>query len=67
MNSKRIGLVTSLHSGLNRTITPIDLLHKYGMVYHIDLNDRSLVTEVPKKIRVLDEKLGLNISPKKRS
>ncbi len=52
-------------AGLNRKITPIDLLHKYSRVYHIDLKEGGLVTEVPKKVRLLDEKLGLNIFPKK--
>ena len=51
--------------GLNRKITPIDLLHKYGRVYHIDLKEGGLITEVPKKVRELDEKLGLDVFPKK--
>ncbi|MEA1865521.1 MAG: transposase [Euryarchaeota archaeon] len=49
---------------LNRTLTPIDLLFKYGKVYHVDLGDRSMVTEVPRKVRNLDEILGLDIFPK---
>ena len=53
--------------GLNRKITPIDLLHKYGRVYHIDLKEGGLITEVPKKVRELDEKLGLDIFPKMQS
>ena len=51
---------------LNRThmkLTPIDLLFKYGKVYHVDLRDRSMVTEVPKKLKDLEERLGLNIYP----
>ena len=54
-------------AGLNRKITPVDLLHKYNGVYHIDLKEGGLVMEVPKKTGVLDEKLGLNIFPKKQS
>ena len=54
-------------AGLNSKITPIDLLHKYGRVYHIDLKEENLITEVPKKVRELDEKLGLDIFPKKQS
>ena len=54
-------------AGLNSKITPIDLLHKYGRVYHIDLKEADLITEVPKKVRELDEKLGLDIFPKKQS
>ncbi len=49
---------------LNRKMTPIDLLFKYGKVYHVDLGDRGMITEVPKKVRDLDERLGLDIFPK---
>ena len=48
---------------LNRKMTPVDLLFKYGKVYHVDLGDRGMVTEVPKKVRDLDERLGLDIFP----
>ncbi len=54
-------------AGMNRKMTPIDLLHKYSRVYHIDLKEKSLISEAPKKIRMLDEKLGLGIFPKKQS
>ncbi|NMG82587.1 MAG: transposase, partial [Methanosarcinales archaeon] len=49
---------------LNRKMTPVDLLFKYGKVYHVDLGDRGMVTEVPKKVVDLDERLGLDIFPK---
>ena len=49
---------------LNRKMTPVDLLFKYGKVYHVDLGDRGVVTEVPKKVRDLEERLGLDIFPK---
>ena len=49
---------------LNRKMTPIDLLFKYGKVYHVDLGDQSMVTEVPNKVRDLEERLGLDIFPK---
>ena len=49
---------------LNRKMTPVDLLFKYGKVYHVDLGDRGMVNEVPKKVRDLDERLGLDIFPK---
>lgn len=54
-------------AGLNRKITPIDVLHKYSRVYHIDLKEGVLITEVPKKVLELDEKLGLDVFPKKQS
>jgi len=51
-------------AGLNRKLTPIDLLFKYGKVYHVDLEEHSMIPEVPKKVRDLEERLGLNIFPK---
>ena len=48
---------------LNCKLTPVDLLFKYGKVYHVNLKDHSMITEVPKKVRDLEEKLGLNIFP----
>jgi transposase len=49
---------------LNRKMTPIDLLFKYGKVYHVDMGDRDMITEVPKKVVDLEERLGLDIFPK---
>ena len=49
---------------LNRKMTPIDLLFKYGKVYHVDLEGRGMITEVPKKVFDLDGRLGLGIFPK---
>ena len=49
---------------LDRKITPIDLLFKYSRVYHLDIGENSIVTEVPKKVEDIDKKLGLNIFPK---
>ncbi len=48
---------------LNHKFTPIDLLFKYSKIYHVNLKDHSMITEVPKKVRDLEEKLGLNIFP----
>ncbi len=48
---------------LDRKMTPVDLLFKYGKVYHVDLGDHGMVTEVPKKVVDLDERLGLDIFP----
>lgn len=52
---------------LNRKMTPIDLLHRFSRIYHIDMKDGPMITEVPKNVRALDEKLGLNIFPKTQS
>ena len=49
---------------LNRQITPIDLLFKYSKVYHVDMGERSIITEVPKKVMDLEKRLGLDIFPK---
>ena len=51
------------NAGLNQKISPMDLLLKYSKVYHIDFGDSSIITEVPKKIRDLDQDLGLDIFP----
>ena len=50
--------------GLKRKITPIDLLFEYGKVYPVDLGDLSIVTEVPKTVMDMEERLGLDIFPK---
>jgi transposase len=49
---------------LSRKMTPIDLLFKCGKVYHVDMDDRDMITEVPKKVVDLEERLGLDIFPK---
>lgn len=45
-------------------ISPMDLMEKYAKVYKVDYGDKELMSEVPKKVRDLDEKLGLNLFPK---
>jgi len=49
---------------LNHKFTPIDLLFKYSKVYHLEMRGRGMITEVPKKVRDLDEALGLYMFPK---
>jgi transposase len=49
---------------LNHKFTPIDLLYKYGKVYHFEMSGRGMITEVPKKVMDLDEALGLHMFPK---
>ena len=39
---------------LNRKLTPVDLLFKYGKVYHVNLKDHSMITEVTKKVKNLE-------------
>ncbi len=50
---------------LNHKITPIDLLFKYSKVYHLEMRERGMIAEVPKKVLDLDETLGLYMFPKK--
>ncbi|RZB31399.1 MAG: hypothetical protein AEth_00729 [Candidatus Argoarchaeum ethanivorans] len=50
-------------SELNHKFTPIDLLFKYSKVYHLEMHGRGMITEVPEKVKDLEEKLGLNIFP----
>lgn len=47
--------------------SPIDVLLELSKVYLVELNDCNLISEIPKKLEKLDEKLGLNLFPKKRS
>ena len=49
---------------LNRKMTSIDLLFKYGKVYHVDIGGRGMIAEVPKKVMDLEGRLGLGIFPK---
>ena len=44
-------------------MTPVDLVFKYGKVYHVDSGARGVVTEAPKNVRDPDEGLGLDIFP----
>jgi hypothetical protein len=48
---------------LNKDITPIDLLFEFSKIYHIDFGEDSAVTEIPKKVRDLNTRLGLNLFP----
>jgi len=50
---------------INHKFTPIDLLFKYSKVYHLEMRGRGMITEVPKKVRDLDEALGIYMFPKK--
>ena len=49
---------------LNRQITPIDLLFGYSKVYHVDMGERCIITEVPKRVMDLEKRIGLDIFPK---
>jgi hypothetical protein len=48
---------------LNKDITPIDLLFEFSKIYSIDFGENSAVMEIPKKVRDLDARLGLNLFP----
>jgi transposase len=50
-------------AGLNRKVSPTDLLLQYSKVYNIEFAEESVISEVPKKVRDLDRALGLNIFP----
>ncbi|RZN44227.1 MAG: hypothetical protein EFT35_00230 [Methanophagales archaeon ANME-1-THS] len=49
---------------LNHKITPIDLLYNYSKVYHLEMDGRGMITEVPKQVMDFDEALGLSMFPK---
>ena len=45
-------------------VSPMDLMDEYVKVYKVEYGDKELMSEVPKKVRELDDKLGLNLFPK---
>ncbi|MGC8585617.1 MAG: hypothetical protein ACP5L4_05855 [Thermoplasmata archaeon] len=45
----------------------MDVIKEYSTLYMIEGDEKEIMTEVPKKVRELDEKLGTNIFPKNRS
>lgn len=50
-------------ANLNKKMTTIDLLFEFSKVYHIDFGEEGRVMEVPKKIKDIETKLGLEIFP----
>jgi hypothetical protein len=50
---------------LNRKMSPMDLLLQYSKVYHVQIGDRALISEVPKKVMDLDKRLGIYGFPTK--
>jgi len=47
--------------------SPKDILLELSKVYLVELNDCDIISEIPKKVEKLDEKLGLDLFPKRRS
>jgi transposase len=48
---------------LNSKLSPVDLLFEFGKVYHYDLGEQELISEVPKKVLDLEARLSLSIFP----
>ena len=48
-------------------LSPKDVLLDLSKVYLVELDDCNLISEIPKKLEQLDEKLGLDLFPKQRS
>ena len=48
-------------------LSPMDILLELSKVYSVELDDCNLISEIPRKLEKLDEKLGLDLFPKKRS
>jgi hypothetical protein len=48
-------------------MSPKDVLLELSKIYLIELNDCNLISEIPRKLDKLDEKLGLYLFPKNRS
>ena len=47
--------------------SPKDVLLELSKVYLVELDDCNLISEIPKKLEMLDAKIGLNLFPKMRS
>jgi hypothetical protein len=45
-------------AGLNKKITPLDLIFEFSKVYYINFGESGKVMEIPKKIRDIEAKLG---------
>jgi transposase len=54
-------------AGLLDTVSPLDLLEEFSSVYAITDGKKTLLTEIPKKVKKLDEKLATNLFPKNHS
>lgn len=54
-------------ASLPEKISPADLLEEFSSVYAITDGKRMIGTEVPKRARELDERLGTNLFPKNGS
>jgi hypothetical protein len=48
-------------------MSPKDVLLELSKIFLVELNDCNLISEIPKKLEKLDEKLGLCLFPKNRS
>lgn len=53
--------------GLLNKVSPIDILEEFSTVYIIEGEDKSIITEIPNKVKILNEKIGLDIFPTNRS
>jgi hypothetical protein len=51
-------------AGMTDKISPADVLTRFSKVYHIYYQGFDQYSEVPKQVRTLEKKLGLNIFPK---
>ncbi len=53
--------------GLLNKVSPIDILEDFFTVYIIEGEDKRIITEIPNKVKMLNEKIGLDIFPTNRS
>jgi len=52
------------NAGLLNKVSPMDLLEEFSKVYMVRIGEKEIMSEVPRKVRELDERLGLNLFPK---
>jgi transposase len=51
-------------AGLLDAVSPLDLLEEFSSVYAVTDGKKKFLSEIPKKVKKLDEKLGTNLFPK---
>jgi transposase len=51
--------------GLLDSVSPLDLLEEFSSVYAITDGEKTILTEVPKKVKKLDDRLATDLFPKK--
>jgi len=52
------------NAGLLDKVSPMDLLEEFSKVYMVRIGEKEILSEVSKRVRELDERIGLSLFPK---